>query len=159
MRMTEYQAAIVRAQIPNIAEKSKVFRANYNYLAGRLAASPRVQLPAEDPRELRAPDSIQFRLVGFNERQMVRVMQLVRDTGLPLSAIGADKDNARVPWNWNYIGAAQEFSETRRHLLGACDIRLPSTLLREHLDYLADAVLGAVRKVEDEAVGTSGAAG
>jgi perosamine synthetase len=158
MRMTEYQAAIVRSQLAGIEEKAKVFRANYDYLVNRLEESGRVQLPAQNPRELRAPDSIQFRLTGFNEPQMIRFMQLVRDTGLPLSAIGVDKDNARVPWNWHYVGATPECPETRRHLLGACDIRLPSTLQEEHLDYLADSVLAAIGKVEHETEGAAGAA-
>ncbi len=146
MRMTEYAAAIVRPQLPLVLERAKTFQAHYAYLAARLAASERIELPPEDARELRAPDSIQFRVRGFSQPQMQRFVEKVKKAGFPLSAFGADPDNARVPWNWEYLGNVPDVPKTKAYLAGACDMRLPSVLTTEHLDLFADAVLAAVRE-------------
>ena len=147
MRMTEYTAALIRPQLHLINERSRIFRDNYTYLTSKLAVSETIQLPFQDKRELRAPDSIQFRLKGFSRDQMTRFMETVRANGLPLSAFGADKDNARVPWNWQYIGNAPEVPMTRVNLANVCDMRLPSTLTKAHLDFVAETVLAAIDKV------------
>jgi len=147
MRMTEYAAALVRPQLPLVEERSATFRKNYAYLVAKLSVSKSIELPSQDARELRAPDSIQFRVKGFSPEQMRRFMREVRATGLPLSAFGADEDNARVPWNWQFIGNAPDVPMTKANLANACDMRLPSTLTDAHLDFLAETVLAAIGKV------------
>ncbi|MDP3891110.1 hypothetical protein, partial [Nocardioides sp.] len=99
-----------------------------------------LELPVQDMRETRAPDSIQFRIRGFWPEQMKRFMQKVRSNGLPLSAFGADEDNARVPWNWQYIGNAPDVPMTKESLANVCDMRLPSTLTNDHLDFAAETI-------------------
>jgi len=149
MRMNEYTAAIVRPQLITIQAKADVYRDHYRYLTEKLRAEPRIELPDEDARELRAPDSIQFRVKHFDLAQMRRFVEAVKKTGIPLSAFGADEENARCPWNWGYLGNVPDVPLTRAYLAGACDMRLPSTLTEEHLDYLANAVLTAIRDVEE----------
>ena len=147
MRMTEYAAALIRPQLPLIEKRARIFRENYAYLTSKLAVSQTIQLPFQDKRELRAPDSIQFRLKGFARDQMRRFMEIVLANGLPLSAFGADKDNARVPWNWQYIGNAPDVPMTKANLANVCDMRLPSTLTKRHLDFVAETILDAINKV------------
>ena len=147
MRMTEYAAALVRPQLPLIEERGVVFRKNYAYLTAKFAVSESIELPVQDARELRAPDSLQFRVRDFSPVQMKQFMQEVRAAGLPLSAFGADDDNARVPWNWQYIGNAPDVPMTKSYLANACDMRLPSTLKNAHLDFLAETVLAAIDKI------------
>lgn len=149
MRMNEYTAAIVRPQLDTIQAKASIYREHYAYLTAKLAVSERIELPEEDARELRAPDSIQFRVKHFDLAQMKRFMEAVKKTGIPLSAFGADEENARCPWNWGYLGNVPDVPLTRAYLAGACDMRLPSTLTEEHLDYLTHAVLTAIHKVEE----------
>lgn len=146
MRMAEHTAAIAYSQLAYINARARTYREHYAYLTEKLSVSERIELPVQDKRELRAPDSVQFRLKGFSERQMQRFMEAVRRTNLPLSAFGADEDNARVPWNWQYIKEAPQVPKTRAHLKNACDMRLPSTLTTQHLDFLADTILAAVRE-------------
>jgi perosamine synthetase len=148
MRMNEYTAAVVRPQLGGILMKAEIYRAHYSYLTTKLSAEDRVEFPEQYPQELRAPDSVQFRVRGFSPTQMRQFVASVKKAGIPLSAFGADPENARVPWNWKYLENTPALPLTRLHLAGACDMRLPSTLTYGHLDYLADAVIAAIREVE-----------
>jgi dTDP-4-amino-4,6-dideoxygalactose transaminase len=145
MRMNEYTAAIARPQLDEIARKAYIYRENYAYLTERLEKAELViELPKSSIEEERAPDSIQFRLLGFSEKQLWLFVNAVAKTGLPLAVFGADEHNARVPWNWRYLGSTPEAPKTRGYLATACDMRLPSSLAKEHLDYLADTIIEAI---------------
>ena len=148
MRMNEYTAAVVRPQLGGIQAKAELYRAHYSYLTTALSAEKRIEFPDQYPQELRAPDSVQFRVTGFSQPQMQRFMEAVKRAGLPLSAFGADPENARAPWNWKYLGNVPDVPLTRTHLAGACDMRLPSTLTYAHLDHLANVIHSAIREVE-----------
>lgn len=147
MRMDNVRAAMVRPQLPLLETKAETYRKNYAYLAGKLSVSERVELPEADKRELRVPDSLQFRLNGLTDSQLASFMKQAKEAGLPLSAFGADRDNARAFWNWNYVPNPPELPETRESIRTTCDMRLCASLTEGHLDYIAETILGALHDV------------
>jgi dTDP-4-amino-4,6-dideoxygalactose transaminase len=145
-RMTNAMAAMVRPQLPLIKDKARLYRKNYNYLIGLLEDCPFIEIPEDDPREDRVLDSIQFRMPGFSPEQMRTFVALVKERGIPLSGFGADKNNARAPWNWKFLPEKQYLPQTQKWLETACDLRLVSSLDDDMLSYIADAITNAARK-------------
>ncbi|HTA45615.1 MAG TPA: aminotransferase class I/II-fold pyridoxal phosphate-dependent enzyme [Bryobacteraceae bacterium] len=144
-RMSNLTAAIVRSQLKLVEARGEQYRKMYGYLTSKLARCSRIELPEEDEREQRIPDSIQFRVRGFSTAEMKQFAEKVRSAGLPLSAIDIDQDNARAFWNWTYLGGPPDLPQTRASLRNVCDMRLAYSLTTDHLDYIADTILDALR--------------
>jgi perosamine synthetase len=148
MRMQNLSAAVIRPQLPEVARRVAQGRANHDHVAGRLNASPWMQVPPALPPERRAPDSIQFNLTGFAEDDQVLAFErAAKARGVPVQVFGLTKGNARAFWNWQFLGDPPDLPKTRAMLMRACDARLPARLTRPELDYIADALIGAAADV------------
>lgn len=151
MRMSNLSAAVLRPQIREIPRRAHDGRLNHDYVAARLNRSPWIDVPPPLAKECRAPDSIQFNLVGFDTAGEARAFQSsLLDKGVEVQLFGLSDDNARAFWNWEFIGPQGDLSSTRAMLMRACDVRLPARLERRDLDFIAEAILVAA----DEAKST-----
>ena len=148
LRMNNLSAAVIGPQINEIERRVRDGRANHDYVAAKLRASPHIDVPEALAPELRAPDSIQFNLVGFSEAETRRLTRIAGQSGTPISVFGLQADNARAFWNWHFIGNIPDLPKTRAMLMSACDMRLPARLSRDELDRIADDVLNAVTTVK-----------
>jgi dTDP-4-amino-4,6-dideoxygalactose transaminase len=150
MRMNNLSAAVVRSQIKEVARRAEDGRANHDYVAGRLNASPWLAVPAPLGPELRAPDSIQFNLQGFDADADAKAFQAAAKTkGVAVEIFGLSDDNARAFWNWQFIGRQSGLKRTRAMLMRACDVRLPARLTKDELDFIATALVDAAGEVMD----------
>ncbi|MBC7156394.1 MAG: aminotransferase class I/II-fold pyridoxal phosphate-dependent enzyme [Rhodobacteraceae bacterium] len=148
LRLSNLAAAILRPQLAEVPRRVRDGRRNHDYLAARLMESAHIEVPASLPGEERAPDSIQFNLVGFARDDDVRaLLDAAARRGVALSVFGLSRDNARAFWNWGFLGAVPDLPRTRAMLMRACDARLPARLTRADLDAIAGAILGAVDEV------------
>jgi dTDP-4-amino-4,6-dideoxygalactose transaminase len=148
-RMSNLAAALIRPQIAEVPRRVRDGRANHDYLAGILNRSPWIKVPEALPVERRAPDSIQFNLVGFDSDDEVRALQdAAAARGAALQVFGLSQDNARAFWNWRFLGEAPDLPNTRAMLMRACDMRLPARLGRDDLDFIAGAILSAVDEIK-----------
>ena len=156
MRMNNVSAAIVRAQLGEIDRRVRDGRAGHDRVAERLNASPWLEVPPPLGPELRAPDSIQFNLVGMSDAEIDAFTAAAEAGGVKVQVFGRSRDNARAFWNWRFIegedGAAPaDLPQTRAMLMRACDVRLPARLTADELDFIADAlVAAAARAMEDQ---------
>jgi len=148
LRMNNLSAAIIRPQLPELDRRISDGRANHDYVAAQLNASPHISVPEALPPELRAPDSIQFNLVGFSEPEARRLMEVSKSNGAAISIFGLHEDNARAFWNWKFIGNIPDLPKTRNMLMRACDMRLPARLTRPELDLISASVLNSVRDIK-----------
>ena len=96
--------------------------------------------------ERRAPDSIQFNLVGMDDAQIEAFAQATADKGVKVQIFGRSTDNARAFWNWQFLKDLPELPETRAMLMRACDVRLPVRLMQEELDVIAQILLSSVEE-------------
>ncbi|MBJ2151552.1 DegT/DnrJ/EryC1/StrS aminotransferase family protein [Paracoccus sp. IB05] len=150
VRMQNLSAAVIRPQLPMLADRVTKGRANHDHVALLLNESPWLSVPQALAPEERAPDSIQFSLIGEWSDAEAREFQAEAKTrGVPVQIFGLSEGNARAFWNWQFLGETPELPMTRAMLMRACDMRLPVRLKREELDYLATAVLDAVKAVKD----------
>ncbi len=147
-RMTNLTAAVARPQIRLVDEKAARYREIYAYLERELTATNRIAFPHEYAKEERIPDSIQFRVLGYDALQMQAFAARMRENGLPLAGF-AEKHNARAFYNWRYLdGELPELPQTRRIIDNTCDMRLSCRLEEAHLAYIVAAVRASLQHVD-----------
>ncbi len=149
LRLSNLSAAIIRAQLPELARRVRDGRANHDYVAEALNSSPWLDVPPPLTPETRAPDSIQFNLVGFADDAEARAFaEAAAARGVKVQIFGLSSDNARAFWNWQFIEDLPNLPQTRAMLMRACDVRLPARLTRNELDYVAGALIEAAEDIK-----------
>ena len=149
MRMQNLSAAVIRPQLPHLADRVARGLRGHDRVAAQLAASPFITVPPALPAEKRAPDSLQFMLSGdWTDAQALALQEAAKNRGVTLQVFGLSQDNARAFWNWKFLGETPDLPKTRAMLMRACDTRLPVRLTDPELDYIADAILAAVAEVK-----------
>ena len=152
MRMQNLSAAVIRPQIAEVPRRVLAGRSNHDYVAARLNQSPWLDVPPPLGPELRAPDSIQYNLVGFEtDAEVLAYQSEAKARGVPVQVFGLSADNARAFWNWKFLGDLPELPQTRAMLMRACDARLPVRLTRGDLDFIVGALVGAAEAVKGRA--------
>ncbi len=148
MRMQNLSAAVIRPQLPEVANRVALGRAGHDRVAEQLTTCPHFAVPAPLPGEDRAPDSIQFNLIGdWTDAEAIQFQSYAKDHGVTVQVFGLSDGNARAFWNWEFLGPAPELPKTRAMLMRACDVRLPTRLTHAELDYIANALISAARAV------------
>ncbi|SHL99504.1 dTDP-4-amino-4,6-dideoxygalactose transaminase [Roseovarius litoreus] len=148
LRMNNLSAAVIRPQLAEIPRRVVDGRANHDHVASRLNGCQWLQVPAKLPQEERAPDSIQFNLVGLSDEETRAFASAAAARGVKVQIFGMSTDNARAFWNWRFLPEAPgELPGTRAMLMRACDTRLPARLTRDELDVIADALIAAAHDV------------
>lgn len=149
LRMQNLSAAVIRPQLPYVAERVSNGRANHVHVADRLNGCAHLEVPPPLPQEERAPDSIQFNLTGdWSDAEALALQNAAKAKGVPVQIFGLSAGNARAFWNWQFLGDLPELPQTKAMLMRACDVRLPTRLTLPELDYIADAILDAVAQVK-----------
>lgn len=146
LRLSNLAAAVIRPQLPHLPRRISDGLRNHDYVAEKLSTSPYIDVPAPLNGETRAPDSIQFNLVGMDDIQIRAFAQAADAAGVKVQVFGQSEDNARAFWNWQFIPDLPELPQTRRMLMRACDVRLPVHLKRDALDAVAAVILDALEK-------------
>ncbi|MBL3701964.1 aminotransferase class I/II-fold pyridoxal phosphate-dependent enzyme [Sulfitobacter sp. BDSS02] len=144
LRMGNLSAAVIRPQLPELARRVRDGRDGHDYVATRLNASPYIDVPAKLTPEERAPDSIQFNLVGLEDAEITTFSAAAEARGVKVQIFGRSSDNARAFWNWQFIPNLPELPQTRAMLMRACDVRLPVHLSRDDYDAVAEILLDAI---------------
>ncbi|MBF9044635.1 aminotransferase class I/II-fold pyridoxal phosphate-dependent enzyme [Rhodobacterales bacterium HKCCE4037] len=150
LRMQNLSAAVIRPQLPEVARRVRDGRSNHDYVAELLNGSAWLNVPdALDPED-RAPDSIQFNLVGFETDAQARAFaDAAAARGVKVQVFGLSEDNARAFWNWQFIpGRLPDLPRTRAMLMRACDVRLPARLQKQDLDFIASALIDAAEEIK-----------
>lgn len=146
-RLSNLSAAIIRPQLDEVPRRVRDGRRNHDYVAGILDASPWITVPDALAPETRAPDSIQFNLVGMDDDETRAFADAAQARGIKVQIFGASQDNARAFWNWKFLGPVPDLPKTRKMLMRACDTRLPARLQQADLDMVATALVGAAADV------------
>ena len=149
MRMQNLSAAVIRPQIPEIAARVAAGRRGHDRVAAQLMEHPWFDVPPALPQEVRAPDSLQFLLRGFDSDESALAFQeAAARHGVKVQVFGLSKDNARAYWNWQFLGDLPELPKTRAMLMRACDLRIPTRLTAAELDAIATGLIAAASEVQ-----------
>ncbi|MFN4192584.1 MAG: DegT/DnrJ/EryC1/StrS family aminotransferase [Tabrizicola sp.] len=148
LRMQNLSAAVIRPQLPLVAERVSKGRAGHDRVAAALNRSAHLAVPEALGPEERAPDSIQFNLTGgWSDREAVEFQAAAKARGVGVQVFGLSEGNARAFWNWQFLGEVPDLPKTRAMLMRACDVRLPTRLTESELDYIARAIVEAAAEV------------
>lgn len=145
LRLNNLSAALVRPQLAQLPRRVADGLRNHDYVAAKLNASPHINVPAPLAPETRAPDSIQFNMVGLDDDTIRTFAAAGAAAGVKVQVFGQSTDNARAFWNWQFIEDLPELPQTRKMLMAACDVRLPVQLTQNDLDAVIDVLLGALQ--------------
>jgi len=137
----------VRPQLDELPRRVRDGLANHDHVAAQLNTSPWFDVPPPLAPERRAPDSIQFNLVGLDDATTRAFADAAAARGIKVQVFGLSTDNARAFWNWQFLGDIPDLPQTRAMLMRACDVRLPARLTRADCDVIAGALLMAVEDV------------
>ena len=149
LRMSNLSAAVIRPQLPELTRRVRDGLTNHDYVAERLETSPHIEVPAPLTPERRAPDSIQFNLLGLEDDGIRAFAAAAKNRGVTVQVFGQSTDNARAFWNWQFLGDVPDLPQTRAMLMRACDVRLPVRLTQAELDTIADLLLDAMSEVTE----------
>ncbi|PIL21548.1 hypothetical protein P775_03750 [Puniceibacterium antarcticum] len=147
LRLSNLSAAIIRPQISHIAGRVADGRRNHDHVAKALNACPWIDVPDKLPQEQRAPDSLQFNLIGMSDAQVLAFAETAKSAGVRIQVFGLSRDNARAFWNWQFLSDLPDLPLTRAMLMRACDTRLPARLTSEDCSAVADVLLQAAHQV------------
>jgi len=148
LRMQNLSAAVIRPQLPLVAERVAKGRAGHDRVADQLNLSAFLEVPEALGPEERAPDSIQFNLVGgWTDQSALDFQAAAKARGVSVQVFGLSEGNARAFWNWQFLGETPDLPRTRAMLMRACDVRLPTRLTEAELDYIAAAIVDAAAEV------------
>jgi perosamine synthetase len=148
LRMQNLSAAVIRPQLPLVAERVAKGRAGHDRVAGQLNLSAHLSVPEALGPEERAPDSIQFNLTGdWTDAEARDFQTAAKARGVSVQVFGLSEGNARAYWNWQFLGEVPELPQTRAMLMRACDVRLPTRLTEAELDFIAAAIVDAAAEV------------
>lgn len=147
-RMSNLSAAVIRPQLQHVQRRVQNGLKNHDLMAEQLNASPHLSVPAALTPEKRAPDSIQFNLVDFNDDEAYALMSETKERGVSMNVFGLQQGNARAFWNWNFLGDTPELPQTKAMLMRACDVRLPAALTSDQVNTLAGVILSSVKQIK-----------
>ena len=143
MRMSALAAALVRPQLPMLADRTVVWNARYDQLAERLRQIEQVRIPDRDPREGYVASSIQFNvdspdLTGFVKRAV--------DAGVQLKWFGATDPIGFTSRSdhWRYV-SEQSVPRAAEMLATLMDMRIPLSMTTAQADQIADVIAASIR--------------
>lgn len=146
LRMHNLSAIVVQSQLPLLEKRVKDGLANHNYVAEKLNKLSWIEVPNPLDPELRAPDSIQFNLIGIDsDKKIAKIQNEALKLGINLQVFGLSKNNARAFWNWEFIPEElPKLPKTKKMLMRACDVRLPAWLTKVELDNISNIITKVV---------------
>lgn len=150
-RLSNLSAAIIRPQLAEVPRRVRDGLANHNYVAEALNQTGILHVPEPLAGERRAPDSIQFNLIGVDDAQANAFATEAATRGVKVQIFGLSADNARAFWNWQFLGTQPDLPRTRAMLMRACDVRLPARLTKAELDAVIAALVGAAHAIAEPA--------
>ena len=148
LRINNLSAVLINAQLPELNRRIEKGRRNHDFTAERLNTSPWISVPEKLAPEERAPDSIQFNLINLDTDEIDLFEKITSQSGLNVQIFGRTKDNARAFWNWQFLPESFELPKTRKMLMSACDVRLPSRLTLDECKAISDVILSAISAIK-----------
>lgn len=145
MRMSALAAAVVRPQLPLLADRAATWRSHYKTMAAGLDGHPRIRLPHRPAEEGFVPSSFQFSLVDVTTDEIERWLELTARHGVFIKWFGRAEPlgfTSRFD-HWRYA-SEQTLLRTQEVLRGLCDIRLPLGLTTDQCADIASVIGGAL---------------
>jgi dTDP-4-amino-4,6-dideoxygalactose transaminase len=129
-RFSEHQAQAALADLETLRARMQHAQNLYKTAEKLLIETPLVRVPSRYEKEQRAPDSIQF-FINLPQPQLLDIVGKMKDLRLSVGLIGADADNARCFWNWEFLETQPYAPNARRILPQVAEVRFSESTSNE----------------------------
>jgi ubiquinone/menaquinone biosynthesis C-methylase UbiE len=127
LRMSNLTAAVLRPQLENLENKISQGIQRYDQVVEIISSVRNIYIPSPLSQVKRAPDSLQFNLLGLTSSQVDQFFEQTNERGIAIQIFGKS-DNARYYKNWQYsFTEIPSLAKTESIICSACDLRLPSS--------------------------------
>ncbi|SMD02491.1 dTDP-4-amino-4,6-dideoxygalactose transaminase [Desulfocicer vacuolatum DSM 3385] len=146
-RMDNLRAAILRPQLKALDVQCERWNKRYRILEAGLNKIDGITCPPRDPRENYAGSSIQFSLVGRDEKTIQAFLAACMDQGVELKWFGNKEPVGFTSAysSWKYFGNLPELVNTRRILATMCDMRIPLTFTESDCGLILEIIEQAAK--------------
>jgi dTDP-4-amino-4,6-dideoxygalactose transaminase/ubiquinone/menaquinone biosynthesis C-methylase UbiE len=147
LRMSNLTAAVLRPQIEFLDSKISQGRQKYDRLVEILSSVRNIYIPAPLLQVKRAPDSLQFNLLGLTSEQVDKFVEQTSERGIAIQIFGR-ADNSRYYKNWQYsFTEIPSLQKTESIICSACDLRLPSSFNFDDLNLIGYIIKDVLYKI------------
>lgn len=148
LRLSALAAALLLPQMDLLSERIQKMNLLYSRLESLVREIPHMRVIERAPREEYVGSSFQFMLPDFSPSQMVTVIGIAGDYGLPVKWFGeaAMRGFTSRPTHWEFVEYAVEVPQTDAILATLCDMRVPPSMQLEHCVIAADILRFAVQE-------------
>ena len=141
-RMDNLRAAILRAQLPYLAQNCARWNERYRALEERLEESPYLQLPCRPGAEDFVGSSLQFRVTGLSGGKQPGFIAACGARGVELKWFGeADPRGFTSRYDsWRYLDDTPSLPRTLEILDTTFDLRIPLTFTLDDMRLIGDII-------------------
>lgn len=132
-RMDNLRAAILRPQLKTLDDQCRRWNERYDFLEQGLKKIKGITCPDRDTREHYVGSSIQFSLIGQDEKTIQEFLAACMDKGVELKWFGNKEPVGFTSAysSWQYFEKLPHLPNTVRVLAVMCDMRIPLTFTLE----------------------------
>lgn len=147
LRMSNLTAAVLRPQLEHLENKISQGIQRYDRLVEILSSVRNIYIPAPLSKVKRAPDSLQFNILGLTSSQVDQFVQQTSERGVAIQIFGR-ADNSRYYKNWQYsFTEIPSLQKTESIICSACDLRLPSSFDFDDLNLIGYIIKYVLYKI------------
>ena len=141
-RMDNLRAALLRAQLPELAENCHRWNERYQAAEAVLKTISGVELSLRPEQEVYVGSSIQFRAPALSEQQVPQFLADCMTRGVELKWFGsADPQGFTSRYDsWRYMGETPELPKTLNILATTFDMRIPLTFDTDDMMLIAEII-------------------
>ena len=141
-RMDNLRAALLRVQLPELAENCRRWNELYQAAEAVLKTISGVELPLRSEQEVYVGSSIQFRVPALSEQQVSQFLADCMKRGVELKWFGsADPQGFTSRYDsWRYMGETPELPKTLNILATTFDMRIPLTFDPDDMTLIAEII-------------------
>lgn len=150
LRMSNLTAAVLRPQIEFLENKISQGKQKYDRLVEIISSVRNIDVPSPLEQVKRAPDSLQFNLLGLNSSQVDKFVKQTSERGVAIQIFGR-ADNSRYYKNWQYsFTEIPSLEKTESIISSACDLRVPSCFDFDDLNLIGYIIKDVLYKILSE---------
>ena len=148
-RMDNLRAAILRPQLKILDHQCVRWNKRYQFLEQGLTEIDGITCPRRDPRESYVGSSIQFSLVGQDEKTINHFLAECMNQGVELKWFGNKEPVGFTSAyeSWRYFSNLPHLANTKRILAVMCDMRIPLTFSLDDCRLIIEIIKNVSAKV------------
>lgn len=142
LRMSSIAAAVLRPQIPLLAQRVRRWNERYSWLEGALRAIRDLQVPVRETREQFVGSSLQFSIPRLGSAAIRTFLKRCQDRGVHLKWFGNPEPVGftSVARHWKYVRDDNQTPNADTILKTTFDMRVPLVLDRNDCDLIVRIV-------------------